>query len=198
MKKAESSSERKPQKSGKPNESKKLAIQNRQHEHIDIEIFDSWVEDLDCATKETFFAFAETNYSVIEIYIYARFLHYRGSISACDLWVQQHYPKPDFRKKLIFQIEEMEEDVRKLREEVEYGTVKRDVGVARNAQMQKEIRGSIAQIEDFTTAKDRKGLLMAGADRACREILFIFKDDSIEPAIEEATLAVWARMQLEE
>ena len=92
----------------------------------------------------------------------------------------------------------MEEDVRKLREEVELGTVKRDVGVARNAQMQKEIRGSIAQIEEFTTAKDRKGLLMAGADRACRELMFIFKDDPIEIPLEEATMAVWARMQLEE
>jgi hypothetical protein len=39
---------------------------------------------------------------------------------------------------------------------------------------------------------------MAGADRAMREIMFIFKDDPIELPLEEATMSVWSRMQLEE
>ena len=177
---------------------KKPGIPARHGARIDSELFDRWVDDLDCSTQETFLAFASDNYSVVEVYIYARFLQYEGSITACAAWVHEHFPKPDFRKKLLFQIEEMEEDIRKLREDVELGAVKRDVGVARNAQMQKELRGTIAQIEEFTTAKDRKGLLMAGADRACRELMFIFKDDPIEIPLEEATMAVWARMQLEE
>tara|TARA_B100000945_G_scaffold321151_1_gene334136 strand:- start:2580 stop:2858 length:279 start_codon:yes stop_codon:yes gene_type:complete len=92
----------------------------------------------------------------------------------------------------------MQEDIRKLRADVETGLVKRDAGVARIAQMQKELRGTIAQIDQFTTARDRKGLLMAGADRAIRELMFIFKDDPIEIPLEEATMSVWARMQLEE
>jgi len=41
-------------------------------------------------------------------------------------------------------------------------------------------------------------LLMAGADRAMREVAFIFKDDPIEAPLEEAIMSVWARMQLEE
>jgi len=92
----------------------------------------------------------------------------------------------------------MQEDIRKLRDAVEIGEVKRDAGVARIAQMQKELRGTIIQMEEFTSAKDRKGLLMAGADRAIREIMFIFKDDPIELPLHEATMSVWARMQLEE
>ena len=92
----------------------------------------------------------------------------------------------------------MQEDIRKLREDVEQGIVKRDAGVARIASMQKELRGTIAQIEQFTSVKDRKGLLMAGADRAIRELMFIFKDDPIEGPLEEATMSVWSRMQLEE
>jgi len=39
---------------------------------------------------------------------------------------------------------------------------------------------------------------MAGADRAIRELMFIFKDDPIESPLEEASMAVWSRMQLEE
>jgi len=92
----------------------------------------------------------------------------------------------------------MQEDIRKLRQAVEEDVVKRDAGVARIASMQKELRGAIAQVEEFTNAKDRKGLIMAGADRAIRELMFIFKDDPIETPLEEASLSVWSRMQLEE
>ena len=170
----------------------------RPNELIDIELFDSWVDNLDASTQESFCAFSADNYSIIEIYLYSRFLGYKGTITACELWVKDNYKKPDHRKKLLYEIDEMQEDVRKLREDVENGVVKRDAGVARIASMQKEIRGHIDQIEKFTNSKDRKGLLMAGADRAIRELMFIFKDDPIEIPLEEATMSVWARMQLEE
>ena len=170
----------------------------RPNELIDIELFDSWVDNLDASTQESFCAFSSDNYSVIEIYLYSRFLGYQGSITACELWVKDHYYKVDHRKKLLYEIDEMQEDVRKLREDIENGTVKRDAGVARIASIQREIRGHIDQVEKFTSIKDRKGLLMAGADRAIRELMFIFKDDPIEIPLEEATMSVWARMQLEE
>ena len=64
--------------------------------------------------------------------------------------------------------------------------------------MQKELRGTIAQIEQSTNNRDRKGLLMAGADRAIRELMTIFKDDPIEFPLEEASMSVWAKMQFEE
>ena len=189
-----------PQPSGNNNTSSKTKPETtvRRNEHIDIELFDQWVDNLDASTQESFCAFAAENYSVIEVYLYSRFLGYKGTVTACELWVKSNYKKPDHRKKLLFEIEEMQEDVRKLREDVENGVVKRDAGVARIASMQKEIRGHIDQVEKFTSIKDRKGLLMAGADRAIRELMFIFKDDPIEIPLEEATMSVWARMQLEE
>ena len=170
----------------------------RPNELIDIEIFDAWVDNLDASTQESFLSFASDNYSTIEIYLYSRFLGYKGSIIPCELWVKDRYVKPDHRKKLLFEIDEMQEDMRKLREDVEQGIVKRDAGVARIASMQKELRGTIAQVEIYTSNKDRKGLLMAGADRAIRELLAIFKDDPIEIPLEEASMSVWSRMQLEE
>ena len=180
------------------NSATKPEITVRPNELIDIELFDAWVDNLDSATQESFCGFASGNYSVIEIYLYSRFLGYQGGITACDHWVNSHYLKPDQRKKLLYEIDEMQEDVRKLREDVENGVVKRDAGVARIASIQREIRGHIDQVEKFTSMKDRKGLLMAGADRAIRELMFIFKDDPIEIPLEEASMSVWARMQLEE
>lgn len=170
----------------------------RRNELIDIELFDQWVDNLDSAEQEAFARFSEETFSVIECYLYARFLGYRGSIVPCEQWVKKHYPKPDHRKKLLYEIEEMQEDIRKLRDDVDNGVVKRDAGVARIAGMQKELRGTIAQIEQFTSSRDRKGLLMAGADRAIRELMVIFKDDPIEIPLEEASMSIWAKMQYEE
>jgi hypothetical protein len=135
----------------------KPEITDRRNELIDIEVFDQWVDNLDSSTQESFCSFAADNNSVIECFLYARFLGYTGSIVACDLWVNKKYKKPDHRKTLLFEIEEMQEDIRKLREAVEMGVVKRDAGVARIASMQKELRGAIAQIEQFTATRDRKG-----------------------------------------
>lgn len=99
---------------------------------------------------------------------------------------------------LLHEIDEMREDIRKLRDDIENMVVKRDVGVARIAAMQKELRGTINQVETYSSAKDRKGLLMAGADQAIRELLSIFKDDPIEGPLHEASMSVWAKMQLSE
>jgi hypothetical protein len=41
-------------------------------------------------------------------------------------------------------------------------------------------------------------LLMAGADRALRELQIIFKDDPIEIPLEEASMSIWAKMQYED
>jgi len=176
----------------------KSAITNNRNADIDSELFEAWVDNLDCSTQESFLSFAEDNYSVVECYLYSRFLGYNGSISSCDAWVTQKYPKPDHRKVLLAQIDAMQEDIRKLREDIETFVVKRDSGVARIASMQKELRGTIAQVEAFTSSRDRKGLLMAGADRALRELMCIFKDDPIEAPLHEASMSVWAKMQLDE
>ena len=176
----------------------KPEITGRPNALIDIEVFDQWVDNLNSAEQEAFISFAEETFSVIECYLYARFLGYTGSIVPCELWVKQTYPKPDHRKKLLYEIEEMQEDIRKLREDVDNGVVKRDAGVARIAGMQKELRGTIAQIEQFTSNRDRKNLLMVGADRAIRELMVIFKDDPIEIPLEEASMSIWAKMQYED
>jgi len=176
----------------------KLETTDSLNEHIDIKVFDHWLDNLDSPTKESFVAFAESNNSVIEIYLYSRFLGYNGSITSCDLWIDKHYSKPDHRRVLLSEIMEMQEDIRKLREDIENFAVKRDSGVARIAGMQKELRGTIAQVETYTANKDRKGLLMAGADQAIRELLMIFKDDPIEGPLQEASMSVWAKMQLSE
>jgi len=165
---------------------------------ITSERFQEWFKELDESSQESFHSFASENYSIIECFLYARFLGYTSNIPSCEVWIQERYAKPDHRKTLLIEIEEMREDIRKLREDIENYGVKRDAGVSRIASMEKELRGTINQVEQYTSCKDRKGLLMAGADRAIRELMFIFKDDPIEGPLQEASMSVWARMQFEE
>lgn len=176
----------------------KRGITHRPNELIDIEVFDQWVDNLTSDEQEAFNTFASSTYSVIESFLYAKFLGYRGSIVSCEAWVNDRYPKPDHRKTLLYEISEMQEDIRKLRRDVDEDLVKRDAGVARIASMQKELRGTIAQLEQSINNRDRKGLLMAGADRAIRELLAVFKDDPIEIPLEEASMSVWAKIQFDE
>lgn len=172
--------------------------ENQHSFYLDGNVFEEWFLSQPEAVQESFHAFSAENYSFIECFLYARFLGYVGNIVSCESWIKNKYPKPDHRKMLLMEIEEMREDIRKLRDDIENYAVKRDAGVARIAAMEKELRGTINQVEQYTSTKDRKGLLMAGADRAIRELMFIFKDDPIESPLHEASMSVWARMQLEE
>lgn len=164
---------------------------------IDPERFSQWVNNLSQEKKWALLQAAEEYYSVIEFFLYCRFLGYNHSVLDLEKWFKANYPKPDHRKLLMDEVELMKLDIEGLRESVESGVVKRDAGVARIASMQKELRGAIAQLDQFANIKDKKGLILAGADRVIREILYIFKDDPLENSIEEACNSAWVRINNE-
>ena len=90
------------------------------------------------------------------------------------------------------------EDIAKLRKANDMGMVKQDMGAARIAMLQKELRGTIKQLGDEKVLMDKQGLILAGADRALREMLSIFRDDPIEGPLQEASMGVWTKILQEE
>ena len=92
----------------------------------------------------------------------------------------------------------MQQDIAKLRDGIDMGMVKQDMGAARIAMVQKEMRGAIKQIGDEKVLMDKQGLILAGADRALREMLSIFRDDPIEGPLQEASMGVWTKILQEE
>ena len=74
----------------------------------------------------------------------------------------------------------MQEDIAKLRQAIDMGMVKQDMGTARIAMLQKELRGSIKQIGDEKILMDKQGLILAGADRALREICLLYTSDAAD------------------
>jgi DNA gyrase/topoisomerase IV subunit A len=157
-----------------------------------------WIETLTANEKEAFLTFCKKHSSPIQMYLYARFMGFTGNIVECDEWQQATFKKRNLQQILEMEIDNMREDVEKLRQAIDMGLVKQDNGTARIAMLQKELRGAIKQIQDERYLTDKQGLILAGADRALREIVLIFRDDPIEGPLQDAVMAVWTKILAEE
>ena len=157
-----------------------------------------WLQGLTDKDRESFLTFCKRTSSPIQMYLYSRFLGFTGSIVECDEWSKKEYKKRDFNGLLEMEIDSMQQDIAKLREAIDMGMVKQDMGTSRIAMMQKELRGAIKQLNDEKILLDKQGLILAGADRALREMLSIFRDDPIEGPLQEASMGVWTKILQEE
>jgi hypothetical protein len=157
-----------------------------------------WIQSLTEKDRESFLAFCKKTASPIQMYLYSRFLGFTGSIVECDEWSKQEFKKRNFNGIMEMEIDSMQQDIAKLRDAIDLGIIKQDMGASRIAMLQKELRGSIKQLNDEKHLTDKQGLILAGADRALREVLLIFRDDPIEGPLEEASMAVWTKILQEE
>lgn len=157
-----------------------------------------WLKTLTEKDRESFYSFCKRTASPIQMYLYARFLGFTGTIVECDEWSKETYKKRNFNEILESEIDSMQQDIAKLRDAIDLGMVKQDMGTSRIAMLQKELRGSIKQLNDEKVLGDKQGLILAGADRALREMLSIFRDDPIEGPLQEASMGVWTKILSEE
>jgi len=157
-----------------------------------------WIQSLTEKDRESFLAFCKKVSSPIQMYLYSRFLGFLGTIVECDEWAKKEFKKRNFNGILEMEIDSMQQDIAKLRDAIDLGMIKQDMGAARIAMLQKELRGSIKQLTDEKHLTDKQGLILAGADRALREMLLIFRDDPIEGPLQEASMGVWTKILHEE
>jgi len=157
-----------------------------------------WIQSLTEKDRESFLAFCKKTSSPIQMYLYSRFLGFTCTIVDCDEWAKKEFKKRNFNGILEMEIDSMQQDISKLRDAIDLGMIKQDMGASRIAMLQKELRGSIKQLNDEKHLTDKQGLILAGADRALREVVLIFRDDPIEGPLQEATMAVWTKILQEE
>jgi len=161
----------------------------------------AWLDSLDKSQKDAFKHYAKNATSDIEAYLYARFLKpgYQGSISDLTAWVQEKYPKEDLRKVLLIEIDSLKTDLHNVRQMTLTGLLDHATAATKIAVLQKEIRSHIQAVRQLTDGLDRRGLLLAGADRCLRELLNSFDDaPTMHSLIEEASLVVWSVIEKEE
>ena len=159
---------------------------------------DQWLDTLPAAESEDFKEFAEVTPSIIEIWVYSGIVGYEGTFNDLSRWVKMKYKKLDRRGILNSEISALHSDIQELRMAITSGEIKGDNGAARLAALEKELRSHIEVSERINKSTDKRGLVLAGADRVMREMTSIFKDDPqfAEP-IENAINAVWAKVYSE-
>ena len=67
----------------------------------------TWIEELTEKERESFHAFCKKTLSPIQMYLYARFLGFTGSIVECDEWAQKIHSKKNFNAILEEEIDLM-------------------------------------------------------------------------------------------
>ena len=159
---------------------------------------DQWLDTLPASESEDFREFAEVTPSIIEIWVYSGIVGYPGSFNDLSRWVKIKYKKLNRREILNSEISALHADIQELRMAVTSGEIKGDNGCARLAALEKELRSHIETSDRMNRTTDKRGLVLAGADRVMREMTAIFKDDPqfAEP-IENAINAVWAKVYSE-
>ena len=159
---------------------------------------EKWLDTIPASDSEDFREFAEVTPSIIEIWVYAGIVGYPGTFTDLNRWVKMKYKKLNRREILNSEIAALHADIQELRMAITSGEIKGDNGAARLAALEKELRSHIETSERMNRSTDKRGLVLAGADRVMREITAIFKDDPqfAEP-IENAINAVWAKVYSE-
>jgi len=165
---------------------------------IYLSAVDNWLDTLPAADSEDFKEFAEITPSIIEIWVYAGILGFEGRFNDLARWVKMKYKKLNRREILNSEIAALHSDVQDLRMAITAGEIKGSDGAARLASLEKELRSHIETSERMNKTTDKRGLILAGADRVMRELTAIFKDDPqfAEP-IENAMNSVWAKIYSE-
>lgn len=161
----------------------------------------SWLDSLEKSQKDAFVHYAKNATSEIEAYMYARFLRpgYAGSISDLTAWIQEKYPKEDLRKVLLREIDDLQIDIKNVRDMTLNGMLDHATAATKIASLQKELRSHIQTVRQISDGLDRRGLLLAGADRCLRELMATFDGQpAIQALLEESSILVWSTLEREE
>ena len=163
-----------------------------------LTVVDQWLDKLPASEAEDFREFAEVTPSIIEIWVYAGIIGYNGSFNDLSRWIKMKFKKLNRREILNSEIAALHSDIQELRMAVTSGEIKGSDGAARLAALEKELRSHIETSERMNRTTDKRGLIMAGADRVMREITAIFKvDPQFAEPIDNAMNAVWAKIYSE-
>ena len=165
---------------------------------IYLTVVDQWLDNLPASESEDFKEFAEITPSIIEIWVYAGIIGYPHSFNDLSRWVKMKYKKLDRRGILNSEISALHSDIQELRMAITSGEIRGSDGAARLGTLEKELRSHIEVSERLNKSTDKRGLILAGADRVMRELTAIFKDDpQLSEPIDNAMDAVWAKVYSE-
>jgi len=161
----------------------------------------AWLASLDKSNKDAFVHYAKNTTSDIEAYLYSRFLRpgYEGSIADLTAWIQEKFPKEDLRKVLLREIDDLQIDIRNIRDMTQNQMLDHASAATKISALQKELRSHIQTVRSISDGIDRRGLLLAGADRCIRELINTLDGQpGLQSLVDEAAVLVWTTIEKEE
>ena len=161
----------------------------------------SWLDQLDKSSKEAFLHYCRNTVSDVEAFLYCRFLKpsYEGSIADLTAFIQEKYPKEDLRRVLLVEIDSLRTNIDNVRLMTQNQMLDHATAATKISVLQKELRSHIQAVRQLTDGLDRRGLLLAGADRCLRELNNSFEEvPAMVALLEEASLVVWSTIEREE
>ncbi|MHC4737168.1 MAG: hypothetical protein ACYTDW_22410, partial [Planctomycetota bacterium] len=159
-----------------------------------------WLDSLDRSSKDAFIHYAKNCTNDIEAYLYSRFIRpgYEGSIADITAWVQERYPKQDLRKLLLTEINNLQDDIFNVRAMTKSGMLDYATAATKISALEKELRSHIQSVRQITDGLDRRGLILAGADRTLRELNQTFESQpNICALIDDASMLIWSTLERE-
>ena len=96
-----------------------------------------WVQSLNNKDRESFLEFCKKTASPVQIYLFSRFLGFQGTIVECNEWSTKEFKKRNFNQVLEIEIDNMREDIAKLRQAIDMGLVKARYGCSQNSNASK-------------------------------------------------------------
>lgn len=135
--------------------------------HAEVSTF---LSSLNNDQRERFLIEAENRDSIFQLWLYASALGYEGCFLSLEAWQKERYPRLNRKVTLTAEAVQLQADIARLRRD--------DNPDPRYvASLTKELRGHLVEIEKMERGQDRRGLLLAGADRLLRILQDSFADN---------------------
>jgi hypothetical protein len=97
------------------------------------------------------------------------------------------------------EIDSLQIDIQNVRSMTLTGMLDYATAATKVSALQKELRSHIQAVRSISDGLDRRGLLLAGADRCLRELMQTFDGQpGIQALLEDSSLLVWSTMEREE
>ena len=123
--------------------------------------------------------------------MYASAMGYESCFLELESWQQERYPRLNRKLALTAEAVRLQQDIATLRADE-----KPDPRLI--AALTKELRGHLVEIERMERGQDRRGLLLAGADRLLRTVQDSFPDDpEMQGVLEESFETFLAQLREE-
>jgi hypothetical protein len=153
-----------------------------------------FLSSLDHDQRERFLADCEGREPPYQLWLYACALGYEGSFEQLEAWLDHRFPQLNCRRVLLAEAVQLERDIQEARARSE--EMKAGEGARTIAALSKELRGHLTEVDRMGRSIDRRGLVMAGADRLLRELEGMFEgNEDVQKSLSAAFEVVWSQVK---